>query len=120
MLVDSSLVSRKFYFYFLPWNWFRTKPVIDTATKIRQMLEDLGPIFVKLGQVISTRKDLLSPEIAYELSKLQDRVKPFPSGISESIITSELNSPLNKIFKSFDSKPMASASRTRTSSWWGG
>ena len=90
MLVDSSLVSRKFYFYFLPWNWFRTKPVIDTATKIRQMLEDLGPIFVKLGQVISTRKDLLSPEIAYELSKLQDRVKPFPSGISESIITSEL------------------------------
>ena len=110
MLVDSSLVSRKFYFYFLPWNWFRTKPVIDTATKIRQMLEDLGPIFVKLGQVISTRKDLLSPEIAYELSKLQDRVKPFPSGISESIITSELNSPLNKIFKSFDPKPMASAS----------
>ena len=74
------------------------------------MLEDLGPIFVKLGQVISTRKDVLSPEIAYELSKLQDRVKPFPSGISESIITGELNSPLNKIFKSFHSKPMASAS----------
>ena len=110
MLVDSALVSRKFYFYFLPWNWFRTKPVSNPSTKIREMIEDLGPIFVKLGQVISTRKDLLSPEIAYELSKLQDRVRPFPSGISEGIITNELKNPLNNIFKSFDSKPMASAS----------
>ena len=103
MLVDSALVSRKFYFYFLPWNWFRTKPVSNPSTKIREMIEDLGPIFVKLGQVISTRKDLLSPEIAYELSKLQDRVRPFPSGISEGIITNELKNPLNNIFKSFGS-----------------
>ncbi len=110
MLVDSSLVSKKLYFYFLPWNWFRTKPVSNSSAKIREMIEDLGPIFVKLGQVISTRKDLLSPEIAYELSKLQDRVRPFPSGISEQIITEELNNPLNSIFKSFESKPMASAS----------
>ncbi len=110
MLVDSSLVSKKLYFYFLPWNWFRTKPVSNPSAKIREMIEDLGPIFVKLGQVISTRKDLLSPEIAYELSKLQDRVRPFPSGISEQIITEELNNPLNSIFKSFESKPMASAS----------
>ena len=78
MLVDSSNASSKFYFYILPWNWFRTKPVKNIPEKIKMMLEELGPIFVKLGQVISTRKDLLTDDIANELSKLQDHVKPFP------------------------------------------
>ena len=110
MLVDSSLVSRKFYFYFLPWNWFRTKPVIDTATKIRQMLEDLGPIFVKLGQVISTRKDLLPNDVADELSKLQDRVKPFSEDISMKIIENELGDKISNLFNDFKAEPLASAS----------
>ena len=72
MLVDSEFVKNKSYFYFLPWNWFRTKPVEEGPKKIRLMFEELGPIFVKLGQVISTRKDLLSAEIAEELARLQE------------------------------------------------
>ena len=86
MLVNCGSGRCKFYFYMLPWNWFRTRRIENIPLKIRMMFEELGPIFVKLGQVISTRKDLLSDDIAFELSKLQDNVKPFPKDISMQII----------------------------------
>ena len=110
MLVDSSNTSSKFYFYILPWNWFRTKPVENIPEKIKMMLEELGPIFVKLGQVISTRKDLLGDNVANELSKLQDHVKPFPKEISMRIIEEELGLKINEVFSSFTPEPLASAS----------
>ena len=110
MLVDSNFVQNKKYFYLLPWNWFRRRPVKDGPKKIRLMFEELGPIFVKLGQVISTRKDLLSMEIAEELAKLQDRVKPFSTNESKKIIEKELQEDINYIFAKFDDKPLASAS----------
>ena len=59
MLVSCGSGKCKFYFYMLPWNWFRKRRVDNIPLKIKMMLEELGPIFVKLGQVISTRKDLL-------------------------------------------------------------
>ena len=62
------------------------------------MFEELGPIFVKLGQVISTRKDLLTDDIANELSKLQDNVKPFPKDISMQIIENELKAYSENVF----------------------
>ncbi len=110
MLVDSNFVQNKKYFYLLPWNWFRRIPVKDGPKKIRLMFEELGPIFVKLGQVISTRKDLLSMEIAEELAKLQDRVKPFSTNESKKIIEKELQEDINYIFAKFDDEPLASAS----------
>ena len=110
MLIDSDFVHNKLYFYFLPWNWFRIKPVEDGPKKIRLMFEELGPIFVKLGQVISTRKDLLSIEIANELSKLQDHVKPFSSETSKKIISTELGQDIDSTFQQFDDDPLASAS----------
>ena len=110
MLVDSSNTSSKFYFYILPWNWFRTKSVKNIPEKIKMMLEELGPIFVKLGQVISTRKDLLGDDVANELSKLQDHVKPFPKEISMRIIEEELGLKINEVFSSFTPEPLASAS----------
>ncbi len=110
MLVDSSSGSKKLYFYILPWNWFRTKPVKNIPEKIKMMLEELGPIFVKLGQVISTRKDLLGDDVANELSKLQDNVKPFPKEISMRIIEEELGLKINEVFSSFTPEPLASAS----------
>jgi ubiquinone biosynthesis protein len=110
MLVDSSNASSKFYFYILPWNWFRTKSVKNIPEKIKMMLEELGPIFVKLGQVISTRKDLLGDDVANELSKLQDHVKPFPKEISMRIIEEELGLKINEVFSSFTPEPLASAS----------
>ncbi len=78
--------------------------------RLRQALEDLGPIFVKLGQVLSTRRDLLAPDIAHELAKLQDRVPPFPSEVAVAAIEQAMGKPLAEIFVSFDHTPVASAS----------
>jgi len=110
MLVSCGSGKCKFYFYMLPWNWFRKRRVDNIPLKIKMMLEELGPIFVKLGQVISTRKDLLGDDIARELSKLQDSVKPFPKEISMRIIEEELGSKINEVFNSFTPEPLASAS----------
>ena len=78
--------------------------------RLRQALEDLGPIFVKLGQVLSTRRDLLAPDIALELAKLQDRVPPFPSEVAVAAIEQAMGKPLADIFVSFEHTPVASAS----------
>ena len=110
MLVNCGSGKCKFYFYMLPWNWFRKRRVENIPNKIRMMFEELGPIFVKLGQVISTRKDLLSDDIAHELSKLQDNVKPFSKEISMQIIENELGDKISNIFSNFTAEPLASAS----------
>ena len=78
--------------------------------RIREALEQLGPIFVKLGQVLSTRRDLLPLDIADELAKLQDRVPPFSSDIAVAAVERALGKPIDKIFVSFDRTPIASAS----------
>ncbi len=78
--------------------------------RLREALERLGPIFVKFGQVLSTRRDLLPLDIADELAKLQDRVPPFSSDIAIASIERALRKPLHEIFVSFDRVPVASAS----------
>ena len=78
--------------------------------RLREALESLGPIFVKFGQVMSTRRDLLPPDIADELARLQDRVPPFESALAVAMIEKSFGRPLDKIFASFDHKPIASAS----------
>ena len=78
--------------------------------RLREALERLGPIFVKFGQVLSTRRDLLPPDIANELAKLQDRVPPFASAVAVSIIERSFGRALNDIFVSFERQPVASAS----------
>ncbi|MBK6009061.1 ubiquinone biosynthesis regulatory protein kinase UbiB [Ramlibacter ginsenosidimutans] len=78
--------------------------------RLRQALEALGPIFVKFGQVLSTRRDLLPPDIAEELAMLQDRVPPFPSEVAVASIERAFRRPLNAIFESFEREPVASAS----------
>ena len=78
--------------------------------RIRQALESLGPIFVKFGQVLSTRRDLLPVDIADELALLQDRVPPFPSDVAVGIIERAFQRPLADIFVSFEHQPVASAS----------
>ncbi len=78
--------------------------------RLREALEHLGPIFVKFGQVLSTRRDLLPPDIADELALLQDRVPPFPSDAAVGIIERAFSRPLNEIFVDFTHKPVASAS----------
>jgi len=78
--------------------------------RLRQALEALGPIFVKFGQVISTRRDLLPAEIADELALLQDRVPPFDSAIAIATIERAFKRPVDTIFASFEREPVASAS----------
>jgi ubiquinone biosynthesis protein len=78
--------------------------------RLRLALERLGPIFVKFGQVLSTRRDLLPPDIADELTRLQDRVPPFDSSLAVAIIERAFGRPIDQIFGSFERTPVASAS----------
>ncbi len=80
------------------------------GVRLREALERLGPIFVKFGQVLSTRRDLLPWDIADELAKLQDRVPPFSSDIAVATIERAFRRPVDDIFESFDRQPIASAS----------
>ena len=78
--------------------------------RLREALERLGPIFVKFGQVLSTRRDLLPVDVADELAKLQDQVPPFDSQLAVAIVERAFGKPLSSIFESFDHQPVASAS----------
>ncbi len=78
--------------------------------RLRQALEHLGPIFVKFGQVLSTRRDLLPADVADELSLLQDRVPPFPSQVAVATVERAFRRPIDSVFESFEREPVASAS----------
>jgi len=80
------------------------------AVRLRRALETLGPIFVKFGQVLSTRRDLLPPDLAEELAKLQDQVPPFDSALAVAEIERAFRRPLDQVFPSFERVPVASAS----------
>jgi len=80
------------------------------GVRIRRALEDLGPIFVKFGQTLSTRRDLLPDDIAEELIKLQDRVPAFPGSEAKAIVEQTLGQPVTQVFAEFDETPLASAS----------
>ncbi|MDR2195217.1 MAG: ubiquinone biosynthesis regulatory protein kinase UbiB, partial [Gallionellaceae bacterium] len=80
------------------------------AERLRRALESLGPIFVKFGQVLSTRRDLMPSDIADELAKLQDQVPPFPSSQAIALLEQVYKKPLTEVFASFDETPVASAS----------
>jgi ubiquinone biosynthesis protein len=80
------------------------------AERLRHALEALGPIFVKFGQVLSTRRDLIPADIAEELARRQDRVPPFPGADVERILAAAYGKPLTQVFARFEMKPIASAS----------
>jgi ubiquinone biosynthesis protein len=99
----------RFFVYLNPYYWaLRNK--LTRAERIRLALEELGPIFVKAGQIISTRRDLLPDDIVVELSKLQDRVPPFSGAKAKAIIEQALNSRIADTFLEFDMNALASAS----------
>lgn len=78
--------------------------------RLRLALENLGPIFIKFGQMLSTRRDLMPPDIAVELKRLQDQVPPFPGAEARAIIEEELGAPVDALFDHFQADPLASAS----------
>ena len=99
----------RFLLYLLPWHWVR-RDLPPRAERIRRSLEELGPIFVKFGQMLSTRRDLLPDDVAQELARLQDRVPPFPGEEARAIVEKALGKPVAELFETFDEQPHASAS----------
>ena len=84
--------------------------LLTTPQRLRMALSDLGPTFIKLGQILSTRPDLIPYDYVKELEKLQDDVPPFPSEQALKIITTQFNKPVSEIFQTFEMKPIAAAS----------
>ena len=83
---------------------------LTTPERLRLALEELGATFIKLGQFLSTRADLLPPEYQTELAKLQDSAPPFDSKTAKEMIEAELGQPTSALFASFDLEPLAAAS----------
>ena len=99
----------RFLLYLLPWNWIR-RDRASRAERLLHVLEDLGPIFVKFGQLLSTRRDLIPDDVADALSELRDNVAPFPGDQARRIVEMAFEDPLDQIFEAFDQTPLASAS----------
>ncbi|TDV51461.1 2-octaprenylphenol hydroxylase [Pseudomonas graminis] len=97
--------------FVLPWRWLpRRKNELSRGARLRLALQDLGPIFIKFGQLLSTRRDLLPEDVADELMMLQDRVPPFDSAKAVALIESQLGAKISEVFSRFDVTPLASAS----------
>ncbi|SMG65152.1 2-polyprenylphenol 6-hydroxylase [methanotrophic bacterial endosymbiont of Bathymodiolus sp.] len=99
----------RFLGVFSPSFW-RKKDLPERGVRIRRTLEDLGPIYVKFGQALSTRKDILPDDIADELVKLQDKVPPFSNQLAREVIEQELGMSIDTAFAEFSPSPLASAS----------
>jgi ubiquinone biosynthesis protein len=100
----------RYAFYLSPATWFERSKGGTRGERIRLALEELGPIFVKFGQALSTRRDLLPADVADELEKLQDRVPPFPGAEAREIVERAYGRPVTEVFEEFDETPLAAAS----------
>ncbi|HJP37611.1 MAG TPA: ubiquinone biosynthesis regulatory protein kinase UbiB [Gammaproteobacteria bacterium] len=100
----------RFIFYLWPANWVRTRSSAPRGQRIREALEELGPIFVKFGQSVSTRQDLLPEDIGIELAKLQDQVPPFSGTMALRAIHNAFGQPAEEVFATFNPEAMAAAS----------
>jgi len=115
-LIDAGSVSVegmpawvRFTWRIAPSRWLPS-PAAPPARRLRQALEELGPVFIKFGQILSTRRDLLPPDFADELAMLQDRVAPFPGADARRIVETSLGRDVAELFQWFDETPLASAS----------
>lgn len=100
----------RFLFYLSPWTWFLRSAGTTRGERLRLALEELGPIFVKFGQALSTRRDLLPVDVADELAKLQDQVPPFSSDVAVAALEKAYGARLEEVFRDFDTVPLAAAS----------
>ena len=100
----------RFLFFLSPGVWFERRRQASRGERLRLALQELGPIFVKFGQAVSTRRDLLPADIADELAKLQDRVPPFPGDIARELVGRAYGQPVETVFQEFDTTPLAAAS----------
>ena len=96
--------------YLVPWTWFARDRGLPRGARLRLALEELGPIFVKFGQALSTRPDLLPADIATELAKLQDQVPPFPGATARALIATAYGRSPDEVFETFEENALAAAS----------
>lgn len=99
----------RFAFYLSPATWIHRDRAGSRGERLRLALEELGPIFMKFGQMLSTRRDLLPRDIADELEKLQDRVPPFPGTEARAIVAAAYEAPIEEVFTRFEETPLAAA-----------
>ena len=100
----------RFLFFLSPGIWFERRRRASRGERLRLALQELGPIFVKFGQAVSTRRDLLPTDIADELAKLQDRVPPFPGSVARQLVEVAYGKSVNEVFSQFEETPLAAAS----------
>ncbi|HYL03647.1 MAG TPA: ubiquinone biosynthesis regulatory protein kinase UbiB [Steroidobacteraceae bacterium] len=100
----------QFLLYLSPGVWLERRRGGARGERLRLALQELGPIFVKFGQAVSTRRDLLPPDIADELAKLQDRVPPFDGAVARQLVEASYGRPVAQMFAAFDEAPLAAAS----------
>ena len=100
----------RYLFLLSPWVWFERRKQASRGERLRLALQELGPIFVKLGQAVSTRRDLIPADIAVELAKLQDQVPPFDGAVARGIVERAYGRPLGEVFAEFSDMPLAAAS----------
>ncbi|MBR9727534.1 ubiquinone biosynthesis regulatory protein kinase UbiB [Shewanella intestini] len=113
--IDDLIPPQKRPWYFslvrMCFFWLRNKHKQSLpAERVRLAMQELGPVYIKLGQMLSTRRDLLDDEWAYQLAMLQDKVPPFDSSLARKAIEEELNAPIESLFDDFNDTPLASAS----------
>jgi ubiquinone biosynthesis protein len=109
ILATHLLRPLRFLLPLAPWRWFH-KSTLPRGVRIRLVLEELGPVFIKFGQALSTRQDLLPDDIAVELIKLQDDCPPFDNLEAQRIIEKSFGKTVEELFLKFDKTPLASAS----------
>lgn len=110
LLLPKNWQNKTAKFLLLPYKCFPQKKSLSEGERLRYALEELGPIFVKFGQLLSTRPDIIPPHLMEELSQLQDNVKPFDSQIFKQLVEKSLNQTIAANFRQFEERPLASAS----------
>jgi ubiquinone biosynthesis protein len=111
-LIAETHLFRPFRFIFLlsPWTWGQRRSDEPRGVRIREALQELGPVYVKFGQSVSTRQDVLPDDIGAELAKLQDRMPPFPAEEALARIESVYGQPAEEVFAEFSAEALAAAS----------
>ena len=106
----TKIKSLRILIFLNPFFYCKKIRTLEHGVRLREALEKLGPIFIKFGQALSIRADLLPPEVIKEISKLQDSVPPFDSNLAIKQIETASKKTIQEIFKEFDEVPLASAS----------
>jgi ubiquinone biosynthesis protein len=111
-LISSAHLFRPLRFVFLlsPWTWWQRRSDKPRGIRIREALQELGPVYVKFGQSVSTRQDVLPDDIGEELAKLQDRMPPFSAEVALAKVQAIYGRPANEVFAEFESEALAAAS----------